>query len=64
MNKQKNDKLLFIFLINHIVFYLLYKRKLFSFFLLPASIFPKFKLPSLIYHFRSHTYPEFMLSII
>ena len=40
------------------------KKNTFFTFLLPASIFFKFKLPSLIYHFRSHTYLELMLSII
>ena len=39
------------------------KGAIFFIFLLPASIFFKFKLP-LIYHFRSDTYPGFMLSII
>ena len=46
------DRLLFI------------KVILFFIFLLSTSLFFKFELPSLIYHFRSNTYPEFMLSII
>ena len=39
------------------------KKNTFIIFLLPASIFFKFKLPSLNYHFRSHTYLEFLLLI-